>query len=484
MNPSLHFPAARNRREFLYRAGGGLGGIALNWLLARDAAGAATRQLTPPGSPSNPLAPRKPHFEPRAKRVIFLFMVGGPSQMDLFDPKPDLAKWAGKPLPEATGRPKSQFTSGAEVILPSTRKWVKHGKAGVEVSDLMPHLATCADDICLLRSCWCTNTIHAPAMYELHSGRTLMGFPSLGSWVVYGLGTESENLPAYCVMPQPEGVPEGGAPCWGSAFLPAVYQGTLLRRGPSPVLNLRPPEDVGGEQNRRSFELVKKLNELNLPPGDTELEARIASYELAFRMQQHAPEAVDLTKETAATRTAYGLDDPKTNDFGTRLLLARRLVERGVRFVTVYSGGGPVSVQWDAHDDVNANHEKMCGLVDKPIAALLKDLKRRGMLDDTLVVWCSEFGRTPNSQGGKGRDHNPLGYTMWLAGGGSRGGTVVGTTDEFGLKAVDDPISVNDFHATILHLLGLDHERLTFPHSGRDERLTDVAGRVVEKAVR
>jgi hypothetical protein len=477
MNPTTHFPVAQNRRDFLFRAGGGLGGIALSWLLQQEARGDQPR-----GSP-NPLASKPPHFEPKAKRVIFLFMVGGPSQMDLFDPKPDLVEWAGKPLPESTGRPKSQFTSGSEVLLPSTRKWAKHGQSGIEMSDLMPNLAKCVDDVCFLRSCWCTNTIHAPAMYELHSGRTLMGFPSLGSWVVYGLGTESANLPAYCVMPQPEGVPEGGAPCWSSGFLPAVYQGTLLRHGPSPVLNLRPPADVGGEQNRRSFDLVKKLNEMNAPPGDTELEARIASYELAFRMQQYAPEAVDLAKETDATRKAYGLDDPKTNDFGTRLLLARRLVERGVRFVTVYSGGGPVAMQWDAHDDVNANHEKMCGLVDKPIAALLTDLKQRGLLKDTLVVWCSEFGRTPNSQGGKGRDHNPLGYVMWLAGGGAKGGTVIGATDEFGLKAVENRISVNDFHATILHLMGLDHEKLTFLHSGRDERLTDVAGRVVKEAL-
>jgi hypothetical protein len=475
-----HIPFARSRRDFLFHAGGGLGGIALNWLFHRESHGADAPRS---GVTRNPLAEKKPHFAPKAKRVIFLFMVGGPSQMDLFDPKPGLAKWAGKPLPESTGRPKSQFTKGDEVILPSTRKFRKHGKSGIEVSDLMPNLATCVDDICFLRSCWCHSTIHAPAMYELHSGRVLMGFPSLGSWVTYGLGSASENLPAYCVMPQPEGVPEGGAPCWSAAFLPAVYQGTLLRKGPSPIQNLRPPADVGGEQNRRSFELVNKLNALNTPPGDTELDARAASYELAFRMQQHAPDAVDLTKETAATRTAYGLDDAKTADFGTRLLLARRLVERGVRFVQVYSGGGPLVTQWDAHDDINSNHEKMCGHVDKPIAALLKDLKQRDMLKDTLVVWCSEFGRTPNSQGGKGRDHNPLGYTMWLAGGGARGGTVVGATDEFGLNAVEDIISVNDFHATILHLLGLDHEKLTFRHSGRDERLTDVGGLVIEKAL-
>jgi hypothetical protein len=476
MNP--HFPVARSRRDFLLHAGGGLGAIALQWLAARDALAEGKKPAA-----RNPFAPKKPHFEPKARRVIFLFMVGGPSQMDLFDPKPALAKWAGKPLPEETGRPKSQFTKGDEVILPSTRKWKKHGQSGIEMSDLLPNLATCVDDICFLRSCWCTSTIHAPAMYELHSGRTLMGFPSLGSWVTYGLGSESENLPAYCVMPQPEGVPEGGAPCWSAAFLPTVYQGTLLRRGPSPIQNLKPPPDVGGAENRRSFDLVNKLNAMQTPRGDEDLEARASSYELAFRMQAHAPEAVDLSRETEATRKAYGLDEARTSDFGTRLLLARRLVERGVRFVTVYSGGGPLITQWDAHDDVNANHEKMCGHVDRPIAALLKDLKQRGLLKDTLVVWCSEFGRTPNSQGGKGRDHNPLGYTMWLAGGGAKGGTVVGTTDEFGLNAIENPISVNDFHATILHLLGLNHEKLTYRHSGRDERLTDVAGQVVEGAV-
>ncbi|HEX4610663.1 MAG TPA: DUF1501 domain-containing protein, partial [Urbifossiella sp.] len=347
-----HAPRARSRRDFLYRSGGGLGGIALHWLLARDALAAG-----PTGPVRSPLAPKRPHFEPKAKRVIFLFAVGGPSQMDLFDRKPDLEKWAGKPLPESSGRPRSQFTTGTEVILPSTRRWQRYGRSGIELSDLMPRTAACADDICFLRACWGTSTVHAPAMYELHSGRTLMGYPSLGSWVAYGLGTENENLPAYCVMPQPEGVPEGGAPCWGSAFLPAVYQGTLLRHGPSPVLNLRPPPDTGPEQNRRSFDLVRRLNDLHAPPGDPDLDARTASYELAFRMQQHAPEAVDLARETAATKAEYGVDDSKTADFGTRLLLARRLVERGVRFVSVYSGGGPLVTQWDAHDDVNGNHE-------------------------------------------------------------------------------------------------------------------------------
>ncbi|MFO0843006.1 MAG: DUF1501 domain-containing protein [Gemmataceae bacterium] len=468
--------ASTSRRAFLWQAGGGCGGLALSWLLARDARAAEK-------PPANPLAARKPHFEARAKSVIFLFMVGGPSQVDLFDPKPAIARWHGKPLPPSFGMPVSQFTKGDTPLLASTRKFKRAGKSGLDISDLMPRLAECVDDVCYLRSCWCTSTVHAPAMYQLHSGRTTMGFPSLGSWVTYGLGSVSDNLPAYCVLLQPEGTPEGGAPCWGAGFLPAVYQGTLLRKGPNPILNLRPPEGAGGERQRRTLDLLRQMNAADLRPGDTDLEARIASYELAFRMQKHAPEAVDLARETAATRKLYGIDEPRSADFGTRLLLARRLVERGVRFVQVYSGGGPLITQWDAHDDINANHEKMCGHVDQPIAGLLKDLKARGLLDSTLVVWATEFGRLPTSQGGKGRDHNPYGFTMWLAGGGVKGGQAVGETDEFGLRAVKEKVSVNDFHATLLHLLGLDHEKLTYPHSGRDERLTDVAGRVVEQVM-
>jgi Protein of unknown function (DUF1501) len=472
-NPGPHFPRALSRRDFLYGAGGGMGGLALSWLLARDghASGPAT----------NPLAARPPHFAARADAVIFLFMVGGPSQVDLFDPKPELGRRHGQPLPESFGRPVSQFTRGDTPLLASTRKFARHGRSGLEVSDLLPHLSKCVDDIAFLRACWSTSTVHAPAMYELHTGRTLMGHPSLGSWVTYGLGSVSENLPAYCVMPQPEGVPEGGAPCWGTGYLPAVHQGTLLRRGQSPILNLRPPEGVSRERQRQTLDLIQRMNDVGRDATDSELSARIASYELAFRMQQHAPEAVDLSRETVTTKTAYGLDDPRTADFGTRCLLARRLVERGVRFVQLYSGGGPLITQWDAHDDLNANHEKMCGHVDRPIAALLKDLKGRGLLERTLVVWASEFGRAPMSQGGRGRDHNPHGYTMWLAGGGVRGGQAIGATDEFGLRAVDRPLSVNDFHAILLHLLGLDHERLTFLHDGRDERLTNVAGRVEER---
>ncbi len=473
-----HLPFAKTRRDFLFRAGAGFGSIALAWLLDRESRAANS----PPwraGPAANPLADRPPHFPAQAQSVIFMFMVGGPSQVDLFDPKAELTKRHGQPLPESFGRPVSQFTKGDTPLLASTRRFRKHGRAGLEVSDLLPHLAGCVDDIAFLRSCWCTSTVHAPAMYELHSGRTIMGLPSLGAWATYGLGSASDNLPAYCVLPQPEGPPEGGAPCWGAGFLPAVYQGTVLRRGSSPILNLEPPAGVAIDRQRGTLDLIQRMNQVERDPADSELAARIASYELAFRMQQHAPEAVDLSRESTGTRAAYGLDDKRTADFGRRCLLARRLVERGVRFVQLYSGGGPLITQWDAHDDLNSNHETMCGHVDQPIAALLTDLKQRGLLDTTLVIWASEFGRTPMSQGGKGRDHNPYGYTMWMAGGGVKGGQAIGATDEFGLRAVTDRISVHDFHATILHLLGLDHEKLTFLHNSRDERLTDVGGRVI-----
>jgi hypothetical protein len=475
--PEFADPRQSTRRHFLLQAGGGCGALALSWLLARDGFAADTT------APANPLRAKPPRFAAKAKSVIFMFMVGGPSHIDLFDPKPELLKRQGKPLPESFGKPVSQFTKGDTPLLASTRTFKKHGRSGLEISDLMPNLSGCVDDIAFLRSCWCTSTIHAPAMYDLHTGRTQMGWPSLGSWVTYGLGSVSDDLPAYCVLLQPEGAPEGGAPCWGAGFLPAVYQGTMLRKGANPILNLKPPADVSPERQRRTLDLLRSMNETGLDPSDGELSARIASYELAFRMQAHAPEAVDLSRETAAMRTAYGLDDKRSADFGTRCLLARRLVERGVRFVQLYSGGGPLVTQWDAHDDVNDNHERMCARVDRPIAALLKDLKQRGLLDSTLVVWASEFGRMPTSQGGKGRDHNPYGYTMWLAGGGVKGGQAIGATDEFGLNAVVNRVSVHDFHATILHLLGLDHEKLTYLHGGRDERLTDTAGVVVEQAL-
>ncbi|WP_152049836.1 DUF1501 domain-containing protein [Tautonia marina] len=465
-----------DRRAFLKSTGAGFGMLALADLLQRDAKASDGARAS-----LNPLAEKVPHFAPKAKRCIFLFMVGGPSHIDMFDPKPELNRLHGQPLPPSFGKLESQFLEADPICLGSTRKWGKYGESGMDMSDLVPHMREHADSIALIRSCQVDSVIHAPAHYQMNCGRVFMGFPSLGSWVGYGLGTENENLPAYVVMAQPEGTPEGGAPCWGAGFLPAAYQGTLFRPGPKPILDLQPATgEFSRGQQRRTLDLLREMNEADLDPADTELSARIASYELAFRMQAEAPEAVDLSTETEETRRLYGLDHPRTNDFGTRCLLARRLVERGVRFVQVYSGGGPVAMQWDAHSDVNENHEKMCGLTDQPVSALLTDLKRRGMLDETLVIWGGEFGRTPVSEGGsRGRDHNAKGFTMWMAGGGIQGGTTFGSTDEIGMNAVEEPAHINDLHATILHLMGLDHMRLTFLHSGRDERLTDVGGRVL-----
>ena len=465
--------AGIDRREFLRRTGAGFGMLALSDLLQRGSAAA---------EPKNPMAGRPGQLPARAKRCIFLFMVGGPSHVDLYDPKPELSKLDGRPLPESFGKVASQFLEGDPLCLGSRRGWGRYGESGLDMSDLVPEMHGLADDIALIRSCHVDSVIHAPAHYQMNTGRVFMGFPSLGSWVTYGLGTENENLPAFVVMAQPEGTPEGGAPCWGPGFLPASYQGTLFRPGPSPILNLQPSSaEFSPRQRRKTLDLLRAMNE-GEAEDDPELSARIASYELAFRMQAEAPEAVDLSRESAETRRLYGLDDPETNEFGTRCLLARRLVERGVRFVQVYSGGGPVAMQWDAHDDVDANHEKMCRLTDRPVAALLKDLKRRGLLEDTLVVWGGEFGRTPVSQGGsRGRDHNATGFTMWMAGAGIKGGTVLGRTDEIGLEAIEEKAHVNDLHATILHLMGLDHRQLTVLHNGRDERLTDVGGRVLSK---
>src|SRR5437870_4196890 len=390
-----HIRPAITRRDVLTRAAHGFGALALQYLLEREGF-AATRE--------NPLAPKPQHFLAKAKSVIFLFMVGAPSHIDTFDPKPALKKYEGQQLPESFGKVPSQFTNGDTPLLASPWQFKKYGQSGIEVSSLFPHLAECVDDMCLVRSFYTESVVHAPAMYQVHTGRILMGYPSMGSWVTYGLGSESDNLPAYVVMPQPEGTPEGGAPCWGAGFLLAVYQGTVFRAGPNPILNLKPPPGMTPQRQKAALELLQKMNDLDTLDSDTELAARISSYELAFRMQSHAPEAVDLSKEPESIRRMYGLDQKHTADFGARCLLARRLVERGVRFIQLYSGGGPLITQWDAHDDINANHGLMCGRVDQPVAALLKDLKQRGLLDTTLVVWASEFGRTPHSQGARRRD--------------------------------------------------------------------------------
>jgi hypothetical protein len=474
-----HWMSTRDRREFLARAANGFGAMALSTLLARDAvADQSDRSVAPT---LNPLAPRQPHFKPKAKSVIFLFMVGGPSQMETFDPKPVLDKLHGQQLPPSFGKIKSQFVKEGTPLLGSAWKFKKYGQSGLDVSELFPHVATCADDLAVIRSCYTESFVHAPAMYQMMSGRVLAAHPSLGSWVTYGLGSESENLPAYCVLTQPEGLPEGGAPMWGAGYLPTVHQGTVLRNGATPILHLAPPREIGRGQQRHLLDYLRQVNGLQSREQDNELAARIAAYELAYRMQQHAPEAVDLSRETAATRALYGVDEKETREFGTRCLLARRLVERGVRFVLLFSGGGPVSVQWDAHDNIKDNHEQMCRWTDKPIAGLLKDLKSRGLLDSTLVVWGSEFGRTPISENGKGRDHNPTAFSMWMAGGGVKGGQVIGETDELGFKTVGERYHPRDVHATMLHLLGLDQMKLTYLHNGRNERLTDFGGTVIDK---
>ena len=464
--------SAVSRRRILFQAANGFGAIALQHLLAQQVRAAEAR---------NPLRSRPPHFEAKAQAVIFVFNVGAPSSMDTFDPKPLLNERAGEPMPESFGAVGGQFTDGSNPILGTPWKFGLYGQSGLPVSELFPNLARHVDDICFVRSFQTRSVVHAPAMYEVHNGRLFATHPSIGSWVTYGLGSESENLPAYVVMPQPEGTPEGGTSCWSQGFLPSLYQGTLLRPGRNPILHLNRPKGVTPDRQRAMLDLLQAMNEIDAGEFDTEMLARIAAYELAFRMQAHAPEAVDLSQEAASTKQAYGLDQERTREFGTRLLLARRLVERGVRFVQIYSGGGPLSMQWDAHKHLKQNHEKMAGHSDLPLGGLLEDLKQRGLLESTLVVWGAEFGRLPTSESGNGRDHNPHGYTMWFAGGGVKGGQAIGATDEFGLRAVEEPFSMRDFHATILHALGLNQDRLGYLYNGRYEKLTDFGGTVIRQ---
>jgi uncharacterized protein (DUF1501 family) len=416
--------------------------------------------------------------------VIFLFMQGGPSQIDTFDPKPLLAKLDGQPLPpSATEGLQLQFTKTDAAIHGCKQTFTRCGRSGLDIADSYPYLQKCADDLAVVRSCFHDSFNHSPAQYMMNTGFARMGHPCLGSWVTYGLGSVSENLPAFVVMTNTGSV-KGGPPVYGRGFLPGTYQPTVLRNTGSPVLYLEPSGDRPAQDQRAMLDFVQWLNREHLQqrgPGADELSARIASYELAFRMQSAVPEAVDLTKESQATRELYGLDDPICGVYATNCLLARRLVERGVRFVQIFTGGGGKD-DWDAaHADNDRVHLEMAKRVDQPTAALLQDLKQRGLLDQTLVVWGGEFGRTPMTDGRypdkpAGRDHNPYGFTTWLAGGGVRGGKVIGTTDEFGFRAIEDRVHVNDLHATILKLLGLDHEKLTFLFQGRQQRLTDVGG--------
>jgi len=409
-------------------------------------------------------------------------MSGGPSHVDLFDPKPELTRLAGQPIPESFGSFKTRRAVAKNKLLPPCRPFAKHGECGTEVSGFLPNIAKCVDDICLLRGCYGDSVTHPESVYQMNTGTILMGKPSLGAWVTYGLGTENQSMPAFVVMPDPAGWVKGGAPAWGNGFLSATYQGTILRGGDSPILNLSTPEGIGHNQQKSTIDFINRLNRERLAAEDTqsELAARISAYELAYRMQAHAPQVLDITQETQPTLRMYGIDNKTTAEFGMRCLFARRLVESGVRFVQLYCGG---TNGWDAHGDIETNHTEHCAQSDLPVAGLLQDLKARGLLDSTLVVWGGEFGRMPMSEGSDGRDHNPHGFCMWMAGAGIKGGQVIGATDEMGLRAVEDRTHAHDIHATILHLLGMDHTRLTFRHNGRNERLTDVAGNVIMKAL-
>jgi hypothetical protein len=462
------------RRDFLVRAGGGFGAVALAGMMSLDSQGADS-----PAPGRFPHAARPPHRPATAKSVIFLFMDGGPSHLDLFDPKPDLNRLAGQPLPSHIERPITPMGVSDSPLLATRRTFTQHGEGGLWISDWLPHLARHADQLGVVRSCWCNGLNHVGGVTQMNTGSILAGRPSLGAWVSYGLGTENTDLPAFVVLLDTNREPPGGPRNWGTGFMPAVWQGTQFRTGKEPILGLHPPETVGPVEARRKLDLLADLNRRHADdrPGESELEARIAAYELAYRMQSSAPDAVDLSRESAETRSLYGLDDKATAAFGTNCLLARRLVERGVRFIQLYSGSGS---KWDAHSKIEENHSELCLATDKPIAGLLTDLDRRGLLDETLVVWGGEFGRTPMSEKGDGRDHNPYGFTMWFAGGGVRGGQAIGTTDEVGLFAVDQPVHVHDLHASILHLMGLDHEQLTFFHNGRNERATIDEGEFIE----
>jgi hypothetical protein len=360
-------------------------------------------------------------------------------------------------------------------------QFAKHGEAGIDICDQYPELARCADDLCVIRSLHCESNNHGPALFQMQSGSIMPGHPSIGSWANYGLGSECDDLPGFVVMMDYQGAPVNGALNWSNGFMPASFQGVPLRTAGEPIAYVRPPPGISRERQRAQLDLLARWNQqyADANPADESLDARIAAYELAFRMQTRAPDAVDVSQETEATRRLYGLDNKTSQHFGRNCLLARRLVERGVRFIQVYSGGNEGPRAWDAHDDLEKNHRLHCAETDRPIAGLLTDLKQRGLLDETLVVWGGEFGRTPTAEGGKGRDHHARGFTMWLAGGGVKGGMIYGATDEFGYHAVENPVSVPDLHATILHLLGLDHKRLTYRFQGRDYRLTDVSGRVL-----
>jgi hypothetical protein len=473
------FRKIQTRRRFFEECAGGIGIAALAQLMEREGRG-ATPETT---AEINPLAPRKPHFAPKAKNVIFMFMEGGPSQIDLFDPKPELQKWSGRPLPESMTKDlRLAFTKPNAAVLASPRTFKPYGQSGIEFSDFIPHIAGCADDLCLVRSMFTDAFNHHPGQLLLFSGSIQVGRPTMGAWVLYGLGSESQNLPGFVVLNSGVGT-SGGTSNWSSGFLPSTYQGVVLRSSGDPVLYLSNPPGVSRDMQRAGLDVLKDLNEERLAQtGDLEIASRISSYELAFRMQMAGPELLDFSKESPDTLAMYGVEDGPGKQFATNCLLARRMVERGVRFVML------THASWDDHTDLNRKLKSHCDIADKPTAALIRDLKQRGMLDDTLVVWGGEFGRTPMVEirdprdvNNAGRDHHPLAYSLFLAGGGIKGGQVIGKTDDLCMNVTEDKVHVHDLQATLLHCLGLEHTRLTYHHMGRDFRLTDVAGNVVPK---
>ncbi len=486
------------RRDFLATSASGVGTLALASLLAENGLLAAESKRSAVPTPANSHAPKPPHFAPKAKNCIFIYMEGAPSQMDLFDPKPKLNELSGQKLPDSLLE-KVRFAfiqkEGAR-LMGSPRKFTQHGQCGMELSDLLPHIGSCADDMALIRSMHTDQFNHHPGQLMMQCGSAMFGRPTMGSWLNYGLGSESQNLPGYVVLTAGRGT-SGGASLWSSGFLSSTYAGVLFRNQGDPVLNLSNPPGITAEMQHYGLDALTDLNRLrHKQVGDPEIASRISAYELAFRMQTAAPELIDLSSESKATKEAYGIErgqpDVKASrgggpgqfkSFSTNCLLARRLVERGVRFVTL------VHASWDHHSNLDVELKQNCLMADQPIAALLKDLKQRGLLDSTLVVWGSEFGRTPlgENRGGStnvtGRDHHPYAFSLWVAGGGVKGGQVIGETDEIGWNITKDPVHINDFHATLLHLFGLEHTKLTYRFQGRDFRLTDVGGKVVEKLV-
>ncbi|VAX38943.1 hypothetical protein-putative related to sulfatases [hydrothermal vent metagenome] len=463
-----------SRRNWLKQAGVGFGALALNCLLQQEEASA---------KPKNPLAAKKTHQKATAKSVIFLFMEGGPSHIDLFDPKPMVNRLAGQSLPKSFKRPVTAMGEVESPILASPRQWKQHGESGLWISEWLPHIAQCADDLAVLRGCHTNGINHAGGVCQMNTVSPLAGRPSLGSWVSYGLGSENESLPAFVVMQDDfKKTIVNGSRNWGTAFMPAAYQGTRLENGETPIPNLFTPKGISRQQQQGKLDFLNQLNRQHAKSREqqSELEAKILSYELAFRMQVAAPDAVDITKETKQTINAYGLHQKETASFGRNCLLARRLVERGVRFVQLYSGAGS---QWDQHSKIEEKHSKMCLSMDQGVGALLNDLKQRGLLDETLVVWGGEFGRTPMSEKGDGRDHNPTGFTMWMAGGGVKGGQAIGATDELGLYAVEDQMHIKDIHTSIYHLLGLNNMKLEYRHMGRPERPTLNEGEFQKKLI-